>query len=57
MLYAVGTYIDLRYLNDKTVVESEPEPRKLVEYPVGTKIVFLNIKSSLEILKVRPQTA
>jgi len=57
MLYPVGTYIDLRYLNDKPAVETQPEPRKPVEYPVGTKIVFLNIKQSLEILKVKPQTA
>jgi hypothetical protein len=53
MLYPVGTKIDLRYLNE-TAVEDRPETRKPVFYPVGTKIIFLNIKQSLEVLKVTP---
>jgi hypothetical protein len=53
MLYAVGTYIDLRHLNNKAAVETEPETRKPAEYPVGTKFLFLNLKSSLEILNVK----
>lgn len=49
MSYAVGTYIDLRFLNNR----SEPdEPKRAgdiqTEFAVGTKILFLKVGSKLE---------
>lgn len=52
MLYAVGTYIDLRHLNDKVVEIPEPAIRRPSLYPVGTKILFLNVVSGLDVLKI-----
>jgi hypothetical protein len=56
MLYEVGTYIDLRHVGRRKIVEKKPsplEPTEPAEYAVGTRIIFLNFKSSLEILNVR----
>lgn len=56
-MFEVGTHIDLRYLNEKV----EPRPTQTSSgqhlYVPGTKIVFLNFISHLDILSVKTRTA
>jgi hypothetical protein len=58
MLYAVGTHIDLRYLNEQKVEQAQVQPearRQPAGYPVGTKILFVRNLSELTVLKITPK--
>jgi hypothetical protein len=59
VVYAVGTQIDLRHLNEKPAKQDSPDQTKFgsFEYVPGTRILFLNFKSGLQILKTQTRTA
>lgn len=53
MLYAVGTYIDLRYMNSENVPAKRTEVKSEHRlYSVGTRIIFLNMIDELSVLKI-----
>lgn len=52
MLYAVGTKIDLRYMNK---VQEKPAPdaaRKPTLYPAGTTLSFIKMASGMVVTKI-----